>query len=91
MIYLPNNGKRGRMLICFLPNMESIRGALANPMHFHSLGDLASEEPSESGRNVRIYATPPETSSSTEEFAPFLQRNRRRQQDLDGESCVGGR
>ena len=52
MIYLPNKGKRGRMLIGFLPNKESIREARANPMHFHSLGELASEEPSESGRNV---------------------------------------
>ena len=40
------------MLIGFLPNKESIRGARANPMHFNSLGELASEEPSESGRNV---------------------------------------
>ena len=52
MIYLPNKGKRGRMLIGFLPNKESIRGAWANPMHFYSLRELASEEPSESGRNV---------------------------------------
>ena len=29
-----------------------IRGARANPMHCHSLGELASEEPSESGRNI---------------------------------------
>ena len=40
------------MLIGFLPNKESIRGAQANPMHFHSLGELASEEPSEPGRIV---------------------------------------
>ena len=52
MIYLPNNGKRGRMLIGFLPNKESIRGARANPMHFYSLRELASEEPSESGKYV---------------------------------------
>ena len=52
MIYWLNKGKRGRMLIGFLPNKESIRGAWANPMHFHSLGELASEEPSESGKNV---------------------------------------
>ena len=44
-------------LIGFLPNKESIRGAWVNPMHFHSLRELASEEPSESGR----------TSSSTKE------------------------
>ena len=64
MIYLPNKGKRGRMLIGFLPNKESIRGARANPMHFYSLRELASEEPS---RQKRRYATPLETSSSTEE------------------------
>ena len=52
MIYLPNKGKRGRMLIGFLPHKESIRGARANPMHFYSLRELASEEPSESGRNI---------------------------------------
>ena len=67
MIYLPNKGKRGRMLIGFLPNKESIRGARANPMHFYSLRELASEQPSESGRNVGT----PETSSSKEEtFCP---------------------
>ena len=38
------------MLIGFLPNKERIRGARANPMYFHSLGELASEESSESGR-----------------------------------------
>ena len=53
VIYLPNKGKRGRMLIGFLPNKESIREARANPMHFHSLEEPASEEPSESGKNVR--------------------------------------
>ena len=52
MIYLPNKGKCGRMLIGFLPNKENIREARANPMHFHSLGKLASEEPSESGKTV---------------------------------------
>ena len=41
--------ERRRMLIGFLPNKESIRGARANPMHFNSLRELASEEPSESG------------------------------------------
>ena len=40
------------MLIGFLPNKESIRGARANPMQFYSLRELASEQPSESGRNV---------------------------------------
>ena len=44
MIYLPNKGKRGRMSIGFLPIKERIRGARANPMHFYSLGELASEE-----------------------------------------------
>ena len=29
------------MLIGFLPNKESIRGARANPMHFYSLRELA--------------------------------------------------
>ena len=52
MIYLLNKGKRGQMLIGFLPNKESIRGVRANPMHFHSLGELASKEPRGSGRNV---------------------------------------
>ena len=35
------------MLIGFLPNKESIRGARANPMLFYSLRELASEEASE--------------------------------------------
>ena len=52
-MHLHNKGKRGRMFIGFLPNKESIRGAWAKPMHFYSLGELASEKPSESGRNVR--------------------------------------
>ena len=52
MIYLPNKGKRGRMLIGFSPNKESIRGAWVNPMHFYSLRELASKEPSESGRSI---------------------------------------
>ena len=52
MIYLPNKGKRGQMLIGFLPNKESIMEAQANPMHFYSLRELASEEPSKSGRTV---------------------------------------
>ena len=55
MIYLPNKGKRGRMLIGFLPNKESIREARAYPMHFHSLRELASEEPSESGKTSVRY------------------------------------
>ena len=40
MIYLLNKGKRGQMLIDFLPNKESIKGAWANPMHFLSLEEL---------------------------------------------------
>ena len=52
MIYLPNKEKRGRMLIGFSPNKESIKGARANPMHFHSLGELACEEPTKPGRIV---------------------------------------
>ena len=80
MIYLPNKGKRGRMLIGFLPNKESIRGARANPMHFHSLGELASEE-------LHLRKPLP----LRRRLAPFLQRDWRRKQDLAGESCVGGR
>ena len=76
MIYLPNKGKRGRMLIGFLPNKESIRGARANPMHFYSLRELASEQPSEPGRNV-----------GTLHFRkPLPLWRRKRQQDLVGES-----
>ena len=67
------------MLIGFLPNKESIRGARANPKHFYSLLQLASEQPSESGRNVG-------TLHLRKPLAPLLQRDRRRQQDLAGES-----
>ena len=62
-------------------------GGGANPMLFHSLGELASEEPSDRVRHKRRYPTPLETSSSMEETScPLLQRDRRRQQDLAGES-----
>ena len=63
------------MLIGFLPNKESIRGAQTNPKHFYSLLQLASE----SGRNVG-------TLHLRKPLAPLLQRDRRRQQDLAGES-----
>ena len=82
MIYLPNKGKRGRILIGFLPNKESIRGAWAYPMHFHSLGELAREEPSEPGRIVGMLYLRKSLSLWRRCLAPLLQRNRRRQQDL---------
>ena len=85
MIYLPNKGKRGRMLIGFLPNKESIRGARANPMHFNSLRELASEESRESGRNVGTLHLRKPLPLQRRRLAPFLQRDRRRQQDLAGE------
>ena len=91
MIYLPNKGKRGRMLIGFLPNMESIRGVRVNPMHFHSLGELASEELSESGRNFRTLHLRKPLPLRRRLLALLLQCDRRRQQDLAGELCVGGR
>ena len=79
------------MLIGFLPNKESIKGARANPMHFHSLGELASEEPSKSGRNVGMLHLWKPLPLRRRLLAPFLQHDRRREQDLAGESCVGGR
>ena len=79
------------MLIGFLPNKESIRGARANPMYFHSLGKLASEEPGESGRNVGTLHLRKPLPLRRRLLALFLQRDRRRKQDLAGESCVGGR
>ena len=86
MIYLPNKGKRGRTLISFLPNKESIRGARTNPMHFYSLRELASEEPSESGRNVGTLHLWKPLPLRRRRLAPLLQRDRKRQQDLTGES-----
>ena len=86
MIYLLNKGKRGRMLIGFLPNKESIRGAWVNPMHFYSLRELASEESSESGRNVGMLHLRKPIPLRRRRLAPFLQRDRRHQQDLAGES-----
>ena len=91
MIYLPNKRKRGQMLIGFLPKKESISGVRVNPMHFHSLGELASEEPSESGRNVGTLHLRKPLSLHRRRLAPLLQHNRRRQQDLAGESCICGR
>ena len=79
MIYLPNKGKRGRMLIGFLPNKESIRGAQA-------LRELASEQPSESGRNVGTLHLQKPLPLRRRGLAPLLQRDRRRQQDLACES-----
>ena len=88
---LPNKGKHGRILIGFLPNKESISGARVNPMHYHSLGELASEEPSEPGRIVGTLHLRKPLSLRRRRLAPLLQRNRRRQQDLAGESCFRGR
>ena len=65
------------MLIGFLPNKESIRGARANPMHFHSLGELAGEEPSESGRNVGTLHLRKPLPLRRRLLAPLLQRDRR--------------
>ena len=84
MIYLPNKEKRGRMLIGFLPNKESIRGARANPMHFYSLQELAIA--SKSGRNVSTLHLRKPPPLRRKRLAPLLQRDRRRQQDLAGES-----
>ena len=88
MICLPNKGKRGRMLIGFLPNKESIREAQANLMHFYSLRKLASEEPSESGRNVGTLHLRKPLPQRRIHLVPLLQHDRRRQQDLAGESWL---
>ena len=74
------------MLIGFLPNEESIRGARANSMHFYSLRELASEEPSESGCNVGTLHLRKPLPLWRRLLAPLLQRDRKRQQDLAGES-----
>ena len=74
------------MLFGFLPNKESIKGARANPMHFYSLRELASEEPSESGRNVGTLHLQKPLPLRRGRLAPLLQRDRRCQQDLDGDS-----
>ena len=84
MIYLPVKGKRGRMLFGFLPSKESIRGGQANPMHFYSLGELASEEPSESGKNVCTLHLRKPLPLRRRRLAPLLQCDQRRQQDLAG-------
>ena len=60
-------------------------------MHFHSLGELASEEPSKSGRNVGTLHLRKPLPLWRRLLAPFLQRDQRRKQDLAGELCVGGR
>ena len=67
------------MLIGFLPNKESLRGARANPMYFYSLRELASEEPSESGRNVGTLHLRKPLPLRRRRRAPLLQRDRRRQ------------
>ena len=91
MIYLPNKEKRGRMLIGFSPNKESIKGARANPMHFHSLGELACEEPTKPGRIVSALQLQKPLSLRRRCLTPLLQCDGRHQQDLAGELCVGGR
>ena len=64
MIYLQNKGKRGRMLIGLLPNMESTRETRANPLqHYYCLCRRASAE------QKRPYATFPETPFSTKELS----------------------
>ena len=70
------------MLIGFLPNKASIRGARANPMHFYSLRELASEQPSGSGRNVGTLHFRKPLLLRRRRLAPLLQRDR----DLAGES-----
>ena len=60
-------------------------------MNFHSLGELASEEPSESGRNVHTLHLRKPLPLRRRCLALLLQREQRRQQDVAGESCVGGR
>ena len=74
------------MLIGFLPNKESIKGARVNTMHFYSLRELASEEPSKSGRNVGTLHLRKPLPLRRGRLAPLLQRDRRCQQDLAGES-----
>ena len=55
-------------------------------MHFYSLRELASEEPSESGRNVGTLHLRKPIPLQRRCLAPLLQRDRRRQQHLAGES-----
>ena len=52
MIYLPNKGECGRILICFLPNEESVRGAQANSGHYHSLGELARSQANQAETSI---------------------------------------
>ena len=51
-------------------------------MHFYSLRELASEEPSESGRNVGALHLRKPLPLRRRRLALLLQRDRRRQQDL---------
>ena len=52
-------------------------------MHFYSLRELASEEPSESGRNVGTLHLRKPIPLRRRRLAALLQRDRRRQQDLN--------
>ena len=51
-------------------------------MHFYSLRELASEEPSESGRNIGTLHLQKPLPLRRRRLAPPLQHDRRRQQDL---------
>ena len=53
MIYLPNKGKRGQMLIGFLPNKERFRGAWVNPLQFYSSGEVARSKANQAETSVR--------------------------------------
>ena len=52
MIYLSNKGECGRVFIGFLPNEVSVRGAQANPGHYHSLGELALSQANQAEMSV---------------------------------------
>ena len=63
MIYLSNKGKRGQMLIGFLPNKESARETRVNPLQlYYGLSRRAGAE------KKCLYATFPETPSFTKEL-----------------------
>ena len=55
MIYLPNKGKRGRMVSCQIRKALGERGRIQ--CIFFPLRELASEEPSESGRTSVRYTS----------------------------------
>ena len=67
MIHLPNKGKRGRMLIGFLPNKKSARETQANPLqHYYCLCRIASVEAANRQAETSVrYSL--ETSSSAKE------------------------